>query len=157
MFLDYPLVIRVSICLFIIIIFNSLCLFKIIVFVLKSILSHMSLLLQLSFDFFLPGIPFSILSLLVSVFLDLKWVFCRQNIYGSCFCIHSANLNLLARAFSSFTFKVVINVVLVSAIQQRESSLSIHVYPSSWSVLPLYPLPTSLCCHSAQGWPPCII
>jgi len=29
----------------------------------------------------------------------LKWVSCRQHIYGSCFCIHSANLCLLVEAF----------------------------------------------------------
>ena len=40
----------------------------------------------------------------------LKWVSCRQHIYGSCFCIHSATLCLLFGAFSLFTFKVIIDV-----------------------------------------------
>ena len=39
-----------------------------------------------------------ILSLYVSLYL--KCVFCRQYIYRSCFCIHSASLCLLVRAFN---------------------------------------------------------
>ena len=34
--------------------------------------------------------------------LDLKWVSCRQHIYGSCFCIHSTSLCLLFGAFNLF-------------------------------------------------------
>ena len=49
-----------------------------------------------------------ILSLCVS--LGLKWVSCRQHIYGSCFCIHSASLCLLVGAFKPFTFKVIIDM-----------------------------------------------
>ena len=41
------------------------------------------------------------------VSLGLKWVSCRQHIYGSCFCIHSATLCLLVGAFNPFTFKVI--------------------------------------------------
>ena len=41
------------------------------------------------------------------VSLGLKWVSCRQHIYGSCFCIHSASLCLLVGAFNPFTFKVI--------------------------------------------------
>ena len=44
------------------------------------------------------------------VSLGLKWVSCRQYIYGSCFCIHSASLCLLVGAFNPFTFKVIINM-----------------------------------------------
>ena len=36
----------------------------------------------------------------------LKWVSCRQPIYGSYFYIHSASLCLLVGAFNPFTFKV---------------------------------------------------
>ena len=34
--------------------------------------------------------------------LGLKWVSCRQHIYGSCFCIRSASLCLLVGAFNPF-------------------------------------------------------
>ena len=44
------------------------------------------------------------------VFLGLKWVSCRQHIYRSCFCIHSASLCLLVGAFNPFTFKVIIGM-----------------------------------------------
>ena len=50
--------------------------------------------------------PFTF-SLYVS--LVLRWVSCRQHIYGSCFCIHSASLCLLSGAFNPFTFKVIID------------------------------------------------
>ena len=40
----------------------------------------------------------------------LKWVSCRQHIYASCFCIHSASLCLLVGAFNPFTFKVIIDI-----------------------------------------------
>ena len=39
----------------------------------------------------------------------LRWVSCRQHIYGSCFLIHSATLSRLIVAFNSFTFKVIID------------------------------------------------
>ena len=44
------------------------------------------------------------------VSLGLKSISCRQHIYGSCFCIHSASLCLLVRAFNPFIFKVIINM-----------------------------------------------
>ena len=45
------------------------------------------------------------------VSLGPKWVSCRQHIYGSCFCIHSASLCLLVGAFNPFTFKVIIHML----------------------------------------------
>ena len=42
--------------------------------------------------------------------LGLQWVSCRQHIYGSYFCIHSASLCLLVEAFRPFTFKVIIDI-----------------------------------------------
>ena len=57
--------------------------------------------------------PFTF-SLYVS--LGLKWVSCRQHIYGSCFCIHSAHLYLLVGAFNPFTFKVIIDKYVPIAI-----------------------------------------
>ena len=50
------------------------------------------------------------------VSLGLKWVSCRQHIYGSYFCIHSASLYLLVRAFNPFTFKVIIDIYVPIAI-----------------------------------------
>ena len=44
------------------------------------------------------------------VSLGLKWVSCRQHIYESYFCIHSASLCLLVGAFNSFTFKETIEI-----------------------------------------------
>ena len=44
------------------------------------------------------------------VSLSLKLVFCRQHIYGSCFCIHSASLCLLVGEFNPFTFKVIMDI-----------------------------------------------
>ena len=46
----------------------------------------------------------------------LKWVSCRQHIYGSCFCIHSASLCLFVGAFNPFTFKVIIDIYVPIAI-----------------------------------------
>ena len=50
------------------------------------------------------------------VALGLKWVSCRQHIYGSCFCIHSASPCLLVGAFYPFTFKVIIDIWVPIAI-----------------------------------------
>ena len=50
------------------------------------------------------------------VSLGLKWVSCRQHIYGSWFCIHSTSLCLLVRAFNPFTFKVIIDIYVPIAI-----------------------------------------
>ena len=44
------------------------------------------------------------------VSLGLKWVSCRQHIYGSYFCIHSASLWLLVGPFNPPTFKVIIDI-----------------------------------------------
>ena len=48
--------------------------------------------------------------------LGLKWVTCRQHIYGSCFCIHSASLCLLVGVFNSFTFKEIVDNYVPGAI-----------------------------------------
>ena len=50
------------------------------------------------------------------VSLGLRWVSCRQHIYGSCFRIHSASLCLLVGAFNLFTFKVIIDIYVPIAI-----------------------------------------
>ena len=48
--------------------------------------------------------------------LGLKWVSCRQHVYGSCFCMHSASLCFLFGAFNPFTFKVIIDIHVSTAI-----------------------------------------
>ena len=55
-----------------------------------------------------------IFSLYVS--LELKWVSWRQHVYRFCFCIHWANLCLLVGAFSPFTFKVIVEMYVLTAI-----------------------------------------
>ena len=69
------------------------------------------LLLPISWNVFFHPLIFSLY-----VSLGLKWVSCRQHIYGSCFCIHSASLCLLVGAFNPFTFKVIIDIYVLIAI-----------------------------------------
>ena len=64
-----------------------------------------------AWDIFLHSLTFSLY-----VSLGLKWVSCRQHIYGSCFCIHSATLCLLLGTFNPFTLKVIIDVYVPIAI-----------------------------------------
>ena len=73
---------------------------------LKSILFNASIATMLPLSFYLHGISFSILSLLVSLYLDLKRLSYRQHIVGSCVFFYSANLCLLIKEFVSFTVKV---------------------------------------------------
>ena len=61
-------------------------------------------------------ISFDPLTFSLFVSYDLKWISCRQHIYGSCFCIHSASLCLLVGAFNPFTFKVIIDIYVPIAI-----------------------------------------
>ena len=75
-------------------------------FVLKSILSDMSIATPAFLGLYLHGISFSS-SFSLYVSLVSGWVSCRQHIQGSCFCIHSASLCLLVGAFNPFTFKVI--------------------------------------------------
>ena len=49
---------------------------------------------QLSFASHLHGIYFCLLTFSLYVFLDLKWISCRQHIYGSCFGSPSSSLCL---------------------------------------------------------------
>ena len=87
------------------------------VFILESILSDMSIATPAFFWFpfkwntFFHPLPFSLY-----VSLGLKWVSCRQHIYGSYFCIHSASLYLLVGTFNPFTFKVIMDVYISIAI-----------------------------------------
>ena len=66
--------------------------------------------LQLSFDSSFHGFIFHPLTFGLYVSLGLKWVSCRQHIYGFCFCIHSASLCLLVGSFNPFTLNVIIDM-----------------------------------------------
>ena len=71
------------------------------VFILKSILSDMSIVMLTLFSFpFAWNIFFQPLTFSLYVSLGLRWVSCRQHIKGSCICIHLANMHLLVGAFS---------------------------------------------------------
>ena len=71
-----------------------------------------------SFHFFSICMEYIFHPLTISLYvsLSLKWVSCRQHIYGPCFCIHSASLCLLVGAFNPFTFKVIVDVYVSIAI-----------------------------------------
>ena len=62
------------------------------------------------------NIFFHPLTFTLYVSLGLKWVSCRQQIYGSCFYIHSVSLCLLVGAFNPFTLKVIIDMYVLIAI-----------------------------------------
>ena len=80
-------------------------------FILKSILSDKSIVTPAFFRFpFARNIFFHPLTFSLCVSPGLKWVSCRQQIYGCCFYIHSASLCLLVGAFNPFTFKVIIDM-----------------------------------------------
>ena len=86
---------------------------------LKSILSDMRIATPAFFRFpFAWNIFFHLLTFSLYVSLSLKWASCRQHIYGSCFCIHSASLCLLAGSFNPLTFKVIIDIYVPIAIFQ---------------------------------------
>ena len=86
----------------------SLCL--VIFFILRSALSDMRIATPAFFCFpFAWTIVFCPLTFSLYVSWGLKWVSCRQHIYGSCFCIHSSSLCLLVGAFNPCTFKVIID------------------------------------------------
>ena len=86
----------------------SLCL--VIFFILRSALSDMRIATPAFFCFpFAWTIVFCPLTFSLYVSWGLKWVSCRQHIYGSCFCIHSSSLRLLVGAFNPCTCKVIID------------------------------------------------
>ena len=84
---------------------------------LRSILSYVRIATPAFFCFpFAWNIFFHPLTFSLYVFLGMKWVSCRQHIYGSCFCVHSASLCLLVGALNPFTFKVIIDIYVPIAI-----------------------------------------
>ena len=120
-------------CLPLILILWSLCSvlpYFVIFFILRSILSDMRIATPVFFSSHLHGIYFSIFSLSVYVFWGLKWVSYRQHIYGSCFCIHSVSLCLLAGAFNPFTFKVITDI----SIPIVEKEMATHSRILAWEI-----------------------
>ena len=84
---------------------------------LMSSLSYMRIATPAFFCFpFAWNLFFYPLTFSLYVSWGLKWVSCRQHIYGSCFCIHSAIVCLLVGVFNPFTFKVIINIYVPIAI-----------------------------------------
>ena len=77
--------------------------------------------------------------------LGLKWVVCRQHIYGVFFFIHSASLCLLVRAFNLFTFKVIIDIFVPIAIFLFWIDF---VYLFSSLVFLDYVSPFNICCKA---------
>ena len=67
-----------------------------------------------------------IFSLYVS--LGLKWVSCKQQVYGSYFCVHTSSLCVLIGAFTSFTFEVIINMYVLIAIFLIILGLILYVF-----------------------------
>ena len=95
-------------------------LYLVIFFILRSILSDMRIAAPAFFCFpFACNIFLHPLTFGLYASLDLKWVSCRQCIYGSCSFIHAASLCLLVGAFSPFAFKVIIDVYLFIYCWQR--------------------------------------
>ena len=82
-------------------------------FILRSILSHMRIVTPAFFCFpFAWNVFFHPLTFSLYVSLGMKWISFRQDIYESCFSIHSASLCLLVGAFTLFTFKVIIDIYI---------------------------------------------
>ena len=87
----------------------------IIFFILRFTLSDMRIATPTFFCLpFAWNIFFHPLTFSLYVSLGLKWVSCRQYIYGSYFCIHSASMCLSVGAFNPFTFKVIIDIYICS-------------------------------------------
>ena len=116
---------------------------------LRSVLSDMRIATPAFFCFpFAWNVFFHLLTFSLYVSLGLKWVSCRQPIYGSCFYIHSASLCLLVGAFNPFTFKVFISIYVPIAISSGTPIIwmLVHLilsqrslrYPQSFSFFLLY-------------------
>ena len=90
---------------------------SLVIFILRSILFDMRIATPAFFCFpFAWNIFFRPLTFSLYVYWGLKWVSCRQHIYGSCFCMHSSSLCLLVGAFNPFMFKVIIDIYVSIAI-----------------------------------------
>ena len=62
---------------------------------------------------------------------------CRQHIYRSCFCIHSASLCRLVGAFNPFTFKVIIDMYALIAVLLIVLDLFLGINPDSGGSPPI--------------------
>ena len=89
---------------------------SLVIFILRSILSDMSIATPAFFCWNIWNIFFHPFTFNLYVYLGLKWVSFRQYIYGSCVYIHLAHLCLLFGAFNPFTFKVIIDIYVPIAI-----------------------------------------
>ena len=90
------------------------------------------------------------LTLSLYVSLDLKWVSCRQFVYGFCFCIHSVNQCLLVGAFNTFTFVLIIYICVLTAILFTVLVLFFQVFflPFLFCILMIWWLTLGLCLDS---------
>ena len=98
---------------------------------LKSILSNMSIATQLFFFFscsFACYMCFQPFTFSVCRSFVLRWVSCRQHMYGSFFLIHSSILFLLIGSFNPFTLKAIIDRYLFIAIFRTCVPLSFTVF-----------------------------
>ena len=102
-------------------------------FVLKSILSDMSIAIPAFFWFlFAWNIFFQPFTFSLYVSLVLRWVSYRQHIQGCCFRIHSASLWLLVGVFNPFMFKVIIDnydPIAIYFIVLGSSLYTLFVFP----------------------------
>ena len=120
----------------------------VIFFILRSILSDMRIAPPAFFFFcfsFAWNIFFNALTFSLYVFLGLTWVSCRQNMYGSCLCIHSASLFLVG-AFNPFIFKVIIDIYVPIAIFLIVRGWLFDLFPSL--VFLGYKSPFNICCKA---------
>ena len=75
--------------------------------------------------------------LILSV-LDLKWIYCRQQVYGSCFCIQSASLCLLVVTFNTFIVKIIIDMHVLIGLprlhsgKKKKKSLTMQEMQDMW-------------------------
>ena len=82
-------------------------------FILSSIVSNMRITIPVFFGYpFIRNIFLHPLTFSPFVSLGQKWVSCREHIYGSSFCMHSASLGLLVGVFNLFTFKIIIDIYI---------------------------------------------
>ena len=101
-------------------------------FILKFILSEIRIATPAFFWFpFSQNIFFHPFTFSLYVSLGLKWVTCKQHMYGSCFCIHSVSLYLLVGVFNPFTFKVIIDTYVPTGIFLIVLGLFLQVFPFS--------------------------
>ena len=111
-------------------------------FILKSILSEIRIATPAFFWFpFIWNILFHPFTFSLPVSLGLKWVSCRQHIYGSCFHILSVSQYLLVGAFNPFTFKVIIDTYVPIGIFLIVLGLFSLVFTG-------YVSPFSICCKA---------